>query len=57
MERVIKKITSEGTISIQKVMELTDKSRTTAWRYMQKLVDAGMVEVIGNTHNVMYKKC
>ncbi len=48
--------TIEGIISIQKVMELTKKSRTTAWRYMQMLVDCKAVEVEGSTNNVSYKR-
>lgn len=57
LELVIKKLASEEVISIQEVMELTKKSRITAWRYMQILVECGVVEVVGNTNNVSYKKC
>lgn len=35
LELVIKNLANEEVISIQKVMDLTQKSRTTAWRYMQ----------------------
>lgn len=38
-------------------MDLTNKSRTTAWRYMQILVEHGIVEMTGNTNNVSYKRC
>ncbi len=48
--------TIEGIISIREVMELTKKSRTTAWRYMQMLVDCKAVEVAGSTNNVSYKR-
>jgi len=57
LELVIKKLASEEVISIQEVMELTKKSRITAWRYMQILVECGVVEAVGNTNNVSYKKC
>ena len=56
LETVIKKLSNEELISIQEVMELTHKSRTTAWRYMQLLVECGAVEAVGNTNNVSYKK-
>ena len=57
LEPVIVKLAYEETISIQEVMQLTKKSRTTAWRYMQILVECGVVEAIGNTNNASYKKC
>ena len=56
VEPVIKKLANEEMISIQEVMDLTHKSRTTAWRYMQILVECGAVEAVGNTNNVSYKK-
>ena len=57
LESVIAKLAKEDTISIQEVMELTKKSRTTAWRYMQILVECGAVEAAGSTNNVSYKRC
>lgn len=57
LEPVIKKLAKEKTISIQEVMTLTHKSRTTAWRYMQLLVECGVVEAVGNTNNLSYQKC
>ena len=42
-------------ITIQQVMELLNKSRTTAWRYMKILVETGLVEVAGSTNNIIYK--
>ena len=56
LEPVIAKLAKEDTISIQEVMELTKKSRTTAWRYMQILVECGVVEVVGSTNNVSYRR-
>ena len=40
----------------KKIEELTKKSRTTAWRYMQILIDCNAVEASGNTNNVCYKR-
>ena len=37
-------------------MEITKKSRTTAWRYMKTLVELGVVEAEGNTNNMIYKR-
>ena len=56
LEPVIAKLAKEDTISIQEVMELTKKSRTTAWRYMQILVECGAVETAGSTNNVSYRR-
>ena len=53
---IIKWLAKYETINIQEVMELTNKSRTTAWRYMQILVECGLVETMGNTNNVSYTK-
>lgn len=57
LKPVIAKLSQVEEISIQEVTELTNKSRTTAWRYMQILVDCGAVELTGNTNNVSYKRC
>ena len=56
LESVIKWLAKEETINIQEIMELTHKSRTTAWRYMQLLVEYGAIEAVGNTNNVSYRK-
>ena len=56
LEPVITRLAKEDTISIQEVMELTKKSRTTAWRYMQILVECGAVEAAGSTNNVSYRR-
>ena len=56
LEPIIEKLAAQETVSIQEVMELTKKSRTTAWRYMQILIDCNVVEVSGNTNNVSYKR-
>ncbi len=42
-------------ISIQDVMNITGKSRTTAWRYLKMLVDADVVEADGETNNLIYR--
>lgn len=57
LEPIIIKLAQDEEISIQEVMELTKKSRTTAWRYLQILVDCGAVVAMGNTNNASYKKC
>lgn len=54
LEPIIKRLAKEKIISIQDAMRLTKKSRTTAWRYMQILVENGVVEVTGNTNNIVY---
>lgn len=56
LKPVIAKLAEVEEISIQEVMKLTNKSRTTAWRYMQILVECGAVESIGNTNNTTYKR-
>ena len=56
LKPVIAKLAEVEEISIQEVMELTSKSRTTAWRYMQILVECGAVELTGNTNNASYKR-
>ena len=38
MKGVIEKLISDKEITIQDVMKITGKSRTTAWRYMQKFI-------------------
>ena len=56
LKLIIEKLSIDETISIQTVMELTNKSRTTAWRYMQILVACGAVESVGSTNNQIYKR-
>ena len=45
LEQIIEKLAAQETVSIQEVMELTKKSRTTAWRYMQILMDCNDLDV------------
>ena len=56
LESIIDWLASNEEIRIQEVMQITKKSRATAWRYMQKLLDCGAVEVTGSTNNVIYKR-
>ena len=56
LKPVIVKLARGKEISIQEVMELTKKSRTTAWRYMHILIDYGVVEMTGNTNQVSYRR-
>lgn len=57
LEPIIKKLAQKRMINIQEVMSLTKKSRTTAWRYMQILINCGVVEAAGSTNNIVYKIC
>ncbi|MCM1498855.1 MAG: HTH domain-containing protein [Clostridium sp.] len=52
---VIRRLEKQKKITIQEVMEEIQKSRTTAWRYMQILVDLGVVETEGKTNNIVYR--
>lgn len=55
LKLVIRKLEVEKSITIQDVMSITKKSRTTAWRYMQILVSLGVVEAEGSTNNIVYR--
>ncbi len=44
-------------ISTEIIRSLTGKSRSTAWRYMQMLCEAGIVEPIGTNNKMLYKRC
>ena len=52
---IIRVLEVKREISVQEVMEITQKSRTTAWRYMKILVDLGVLEKEGNTNNMIYR--
>lgn len=52
---VIRVLEMKREISVQEVMKITQKSRTTAWRYMKTLVELGVVKVEGNTNNMTYR--
>ena len=56
LETIIVWLAKNNEIRIQDVMKITKKSRATAWRYMQKLLDCGAVEVAGSTNNIIYKR-
>lgn len=43
-------------IKTQMAMELTNKSQSTAWRYLRKLCDIGVLEPVGETNNSTYKR-
>lgn len=55
VEAIIKKLIIDRAITIPEVMKITGKSRTTAWRYMQKLVNLGVVLIDGKTNNIIYR--
>lgn len=44
-------------ITTQKAEELTGRSSATAWRYLKKLDDIGVLKADGNTNNAVYKRC
>lgn len=52
---VIDKLIGDKEVTIQDVMKITGKSRTTAWRYMQKLVELDAVIIEGHTNNIVYR--
>ena len=52
---IIRVLEVKREISVQEVMEITQKSRTTAWRYMKILVNLGVLEKEGNTNNMLYR--
>lgn len=56
LESIIVWLAKNDEIRIQDVMDITKKSRATAWRYMQKLLDCGAVEVDGSTNNIIYRR-
>ena len=56
LESIIVWLAQNDEIRIQDVMDITKKSRVTAWRYMQKLLDCGAVEVDGSTNNIIYRR-
>lgn len=51
---IIEVLEKNGRITIQDVMNLTDRTRTTAWRYLRLLKDAGVLETEGDTNKVVY---
>lgn len=53
---VIDFLDSNDSISVQDVINITGKSRTTAWRYLNILVEADVIEATGNTNNSVYVK-
>lgn len=55
LKLIIRELEKKQEITIREVMTITKRSRTTAWRYMQMLVDLGAVEAEGNTNNMIYR--
>ena len=51
---IISHVELTGQISVQEVMEISGKSRSTAWRYLKMLVDAGVADATGETNNSVY---
>lgn len=53
---IIDYLEQNADISVQDAMDLTGKSRTTAWRYLRLLSEVGIIAPTGNTNNVSYIK-
>ena len=53
---IIEYLEGNSAITTQTAERLTGKSSATAWRYLKKLVEAGIIEPDGNTNNAEYKK-
>ena len=53
---VIDFLDSNDSISVQDVINITGKSRTTAPRYLNILGEADVIEATGNTNNSVYVK-
>lgn len=51
---IIEYLESNSTITTQIVTQITGKSSATAWRYIQILVKADVLEADGNTNNAEY---
>lgn len=56
MISIIEHIEASETISVEEAKRLTGKSRTTVWRYLQKLCDVGVLESEGSTNKTIYKR-
>ena len=54
---VLEYLEKHDEISTDIVRELTGKSRSTAWRYLQKLCDVDVVEPVEDTNNTLYRRC
>ena len=51
---IIEYLETNSSITTQTVRQITGKSLATAWRYIQILVKAGVLESDGNTNNAEY---
>ena len=51
---IIEYLETKSSITTQKAKQITGKSSATAWRYIQILVKAGVLESDGNTNNAEY---
>ena len=54
---IIEYLEEHEEIKTQTVVELTGKSSATAWRYLQKLCDVGVLQPAGKTNKSLYKLC
>lgn len=53
---IIEYLEDHSSISTQIAEQLTGRSSATAWRYLKKLVEVGVIESDGNTNNAEYVK-
>ena len=53
---VIEYLVDHDEISSKDVMDLTGKSQSTAWRYLQKLCDVDILKPAEDTNNTLYKR-
>ena len=56
LEPIIDYIEKYGSITVQQAIDITGKSRTTVWRYMQTLTKTEIIQSAGNTDNTIYKR-
>ena len=54
MDPIIEYLQTNSSITTQMARQITGKSLATAWRYIQILVKAGILEADGNTNNAEY---
>ena len=54
---IIKYLDKNGKITPQAAEAITQKSKSTTYRYLSMLAETGYIEVSGNTNNTIYKVC
>ena len=54
---IIKYLDKNGKITPHAAEAITQKSKSTTYRYLSMLAETGYIEVSGNTNNTIYKVC